>query len=87
MLSLLDSLLGMSMANAIEKMSLPQVVRDVLLKSEGTYGRFLLLALAAERGRVEQVTKLAEQIGIPLESVEDSKAAARVWAEEALKFS
>ena len=40
-----------------------------------------------EKGRSEQVAKLAEQIGVTPETVEDAKQSARAWAEEAMKFS
>lgn len=87
MLSLLDSLLGISMAQLIDRMALPEVVRQVLLNSEGPYGRFLMLAMASERGRVEQVVRLTEQIGIALDTVDDCRAEALAWADEAMKIT
>lgn len=87
MLSLLDSLLGMPMAKVLERMNLPAPVVDVLLKSEGPHGRFLMLALAMERGRSDQAVRLAVDLGIAPEVLEDSVAAARAWAEEALLAS
>jgi EAL and modified HD-GYP domain-containing signal transduction protein len=87
MLSLLDSLLGMPMAAALGKIHLPQFVVDVLLKSEGPYGRFLMLALAMEKGRSEQAAKLAEDLGIDAEKLEESHAAAFAWAQTALTSS
>jgi EAL and modified HD-GYP domain-containing signal transduction protein len=85
LLSLLDSLLGMAMDRAVERMNLPEVVRSVLLNSDGPYGRFLLLALAAEKGNPETLARLAEQIGISLDRVEECRVEAECWTDAALQ--
>ncbi len=85
MFSLLDSLLGMPMAQVIEWMTLPEVVRQVLLHCEGPHGRFLMLAMATEKGRTDKVARLAEQMGISLETIADSRTEALAWAEEAMR--
>ena len=87
MLSLLDALLGMPMERAIEKMALPKAVRQVLIESDGPYARFVLLALAMEKGRTEQMAMLAAQLGIRADILEESRIAAHTWAEQALEFS
>ncbi len=87
MLSLLDSLLNTPMAKIVERMTLPEVVRQVLLHSEGPYGRFLMLAMASEKGRLDQLTRLAEQIGIAEETIADCRTEAQAWAEEAMRLS
>jgi EAL and modified HD-GYP domain-containing signal transduction protein len=84
-LSLLDSLLGVSMDRAIERMTLPDIVRKVLLQSEGPYGRFLMLALATEKGQPERMAVLAAQLGIADDRVEACRGGAEAWAEEALR--
>lgn len=85
LLSLLDSLLGVPMARVVERLHLSAALRDVLLKSEGPLGHYLLLALAAEKGRADQVSRLAERLAIPLQDIQAASSAALIWAEEALR--
>lgn len=86
LLSLLDSLLSMPMEKIVAKMNLSPVVADVLLRSEGSYGRYLLLALAVEKGRGEQAGRLAQSLGLSAEAVDRSALAAIDWAQEAMSF-
>jgi EAL and modified HD-GYP domain-containing signal transduction protein len=86
LLSLLDSLLGVPMARVVERMHLSAAMRDVLLQSEGPLGRYLMLAIAVEKGRVEAVDRLATQLSIPLAEIETASAEALTWAEEALRL-
>ncbi|HEX5801901.1 MAG TPA: HDOD domain-containing protein, partial [Azospira sp.] len=84
LLSLIDSLLGQPMARVLARMNLPQHVAEVLLGSDGPYGRFLLLALAVEKGRDEQALRFAASLELPPDGVEAAACAARAWAEAAL---
>lgn len=84
LLSLIDSLLGQPMARVLARMNLPQHVAEVLLSSDGPYGRFLLLALAVERGRDEQALRFAASLDLPPDDVEAAARTARAWAEAAL---
>jgi EAL and modified HD-GYP domain-containing signal transduction protein len=84
LLSLFDVLLNMSMPRVLSQMHLSDKVADVLLRSEGPYGRYLMLVLAMEKGRVNQATQLAERLGIPLDSLEPTRCAAFGWAQQAL---
>lgn len=85
MLSLLDSLMGMPMEQASARISLPQPVRDALLSRQGRYGELLRLALAMERGQAADVSSLATALGISGDILENSRIAARAWAEEAFR--
>jgi EAL and modified HD-GYP domain-containing signal transduction protein len=87
MFSVFDSLLGLSMERVLEKIHLPAAVGDVLARSEGPYAGYLTLTLAVEKGRSELVGKMTRQLGLPLQKVADSSAAALAWAEAALKSS
>lgn len=84
LLSLLDSLLGLPMAQVVRRMNLPAQVAEVLLNSGGPYGRFLLLALAVEKGRGEQLQRFADALEIAEEQIEVAAREARQWAETAL---
>jgi EAL and modified HD-GYP domain-containing signal transduction protein len=86
LLSLLDCLLSTPMANIVQKMNLPPVVVDVLLRSEGDYSRYLLLAIAVEKGRSDQAGRLASSLGLGAEVVDKSVLAALDWAENAVSF-
>ena len=84
LLSLFDVLLNMAMPRVLAQMHLSDKVADVLLRSEGPYGRYLMLALAMEKGRVSQAAQLAERLGIPLDTLEPTRSEAFTWAQQAL---
>jgi EAL and modified HD-GYP domain-containing signal transduction protein len=87
LLSLLDSLLGVPMAKVVERLHLSAEMKDVLLNSAGPIGRYLMLAIAVEKGGVEQICRLAQQTVISIEGIEKASAAAREWAEHAVRLS
>ena len=87
LLSVMDALLGMPMAKVLEKMHLPPTVQDVLLRSEGPYGRYLMLALALEKGRSDQVEKLAQTLDLDPSLLAGNSLAALAWAEEAMEHN
>lgn len=84
LLSFVDTLLGMPMKDIVATMSLPQIVQDVLLRSDGPYGRYLLLTLSVEKCLPERATKLAYTLGIELDDLSQYRNAALQWAEEAV---
>ena len=75
------------MAKVIERIHLSTEIRDVLLNSAGPFGRYLMLAIAVEKGRTEQVCSLVRQFAIPLDEVEKVSAEALEWAEKAVRLS
>lgn len=87
LLSLVDNLLGLPMAEVVGKMHLPQAVADVLLGNGGPYSRWLLLALAVERGKIERAAELIATLSLDADRLEECVTAARAWAEEALQNS
>ncbi|MBA3998738.1 MAG: hypothetical protein C0466_16455 [Candidatus Accumulibacter sp.] len=84
LLSLADILLCMPMAKVVERMNLPEGVTEVLVSNDGPHGRYLLLAIAMEKGRFEQIERLAGLLGADVAAVEAASAAARQWTDEAL---
>ena len=84
---MLDSLLGVPMARVVERIHLSAEIKDVLLNSAGPFGRYLMLAVAVEKGRVEQTSRLAQQTAIPLDEIEKASAEALEWAASAVRFS
>lgn len=86
LLSLLDSLLKIPIEKIVSRMHLPESVAQVLLRSEGIYGRYLRLSIAMERGRSDQAARLANELSITPELLTNSNQAALVWAEEAMRM-
>jgi EAL and modified HD-GYP domain-containing signal transduction protein len=85
LLSLLDSLLGISMDRVVERLNLSDAIRAVLLQSDGPLGRYLMLAIAAEKGQVDHVGRLAALLLIPLVDIEVASVEALVWAGDAVR--
>ncbi len=83
--SLLDCLLGMPMPAILERFSLPRPVEDVLLRSEGAYARHLALAIAVERGRSAQWSRLAVALGVDPGDIQAATVAALAGAEDAMR--
>lgn len=78
--SMIESLLQIPLAKILERLSLPVSVSDVLLRSEGPYARYLMLALAMERCRVEQALALAQQLGIDSGLMLENYSQSMAWA-------
>jgi EAL and modified HD-GYP domain-containing signal transduction protein len=85
LLSMLDCLLGVPMPQILARLALPKPVTDVLLRSDGEYARYLMLAITVERGRTESWMKAAELLDLSPEQIETASLSALAWAEEALQ--
>jgi c-di-GMP-related signal transduction protein len=62
-------------------------MKEVLLDSSGPLGRYLLLAIAVEKGHAANVARLAGQLEHALEDVEAAALESIAWAEEAVRLS
>lgn len=87
LLSLLDSLLGVPMAAVVERIHLSAALREALLDSGGPLGPYLALAIAVEKGHVENVARYAQRLGYALPQVETATMAALAWADEAVRYN
>lgn len=87
LLSLLDALLGLPMISVVDKIHLSPALKEVLLDSGGPLGRYLMLAIAVEKGHIGNVARLAEQLGYQTASIESASIEAIRWAENAAKLS
>lgn len=85
LISLFDLLFSMPLQRILQKISVSEDVRRVLLNSEGPYGRFLMLAIAVEKGQAEQALKLASSLGIDAETLGKTSQSALAWAETAMR--
>lgn len=87
LLSFVDTLLGMPIGAVLQDLTLPAVIREVLLSSEGPYGPYLLLALAVERGQVRRATQLSISLGIAPDALTSYRNEAQQWAEQAVQLA
>jgi EAL and modified HD-GYP domain-containing signal transduction protein len=87
LLSLVDSLLGLPMSAVVARINLSPALTDVLLNSGGPLGRYLMLSIAVEKGHVQNVARLSEQLGYSLETIESASVEALGWAEEAVNLT
>jgi EAL and modified HD-GYP domain-containing signal transduction protein len=78
--SLLDRLLGIPMAEVLDKIQLPEAMSQALLDREGIYGDFLALAEACERG-AGCAGKLAASLQIDATQVSQKHLSALAWAQ------
>ena len=87
LLSLLDSLLGLPMSAVVGKLNLLPALSEALLNSSGPLARYLMLSIAVEKGRVQNVARLADELGYSLEAIESASVEAIGWAEEAVNLT
>lgn len=79
--SMLDILLGVSMENVLESMSLPESICDALLGNGGIYGPFLDLAKAGEGKDGQALAEQAGMLGISAEQFNRAQIEALEFAE------
>jgi EAL and modified HD-GYP domain-containing signal transduction protein len=82
--SLLDTMLGMPMAQAIESLSLPDTVLAALLYRSGPFAPFLQLAEVCETGSDEDVANAADALALSSHQVNMAHLEALVWTETLL---
>ena len=80
--SLLDAMLDMPMARALESLALPQPVADALLRREGMLAPFLALTEACENGDDAAFAEAADQLQLSSHQINWSHLQALAWAEE-----
>ena len=87
LLSMFDVLLGMPMPKILAKMHLSAEVQDVLLRSVGPYGQYLMLALLVERGMAVRAAEIGAALGIAPGTLGATSTAAFQWAQESLRHT
>ena len=80
-LSMLDALLNMPMAQAIASLKLSQPTIDALLNGEGVYAPYLRLAIACEKGDQQSIEQLSAELGMSDEEVNVAHINSLVWSE------
>ncbi len=79
--SLLDTMLGVPMAKALESVALPESVTDALLYRTGTLAPFLALTEACENGNDEIFGRTADALALSNKQVNWAHLQALAWAE------
>lgn len=80
--SLIDVILGIPIAKAIDTLSLPEGISEALLNRGGVYGPFLGLAKACEGGDWKQIDQLAQKAGLSARQINEAHLGAIAWAEQ-----
>jgi EAL and modified HD-GYP domain-containing signal transduction protein len=79
--SLVDVMLGVPMAKALNSLGLPSDVNDALLEGSGVLAPFLHLAEACESANDKDVAALAQTLQLSNEQINRCHLAALAWAE------
>lgn len=79
--SLLDTILGIPMDQALNSIALPQPVVDALLHRTGVYAPFLDLVLACESGDEEAFARNSEALHLSNHQVNWAHLQALAWAD------
>jgi c-di-GMP-related signal transduction protein len=80
--SLIDTLVGMPLRQAVESVNLPESVTRALLDNEGTLAPFLTLAKACESGDEVAFAKAAEELQLSNHQVNWAHLQALIWADQ-----
>jgi EAL and modified HD-GYP domain-containing signal transduction protein len=83
LLTHLEPLMKMPLPVIVEKLVLADDIKQLLLRNDGPYGRYLMLALAIERG--QPYAELARRLDVLPEDVNRRQIAAVEWAINALQ--
>lgn len=80
--SLLDVLLNAPMAQAVERLHLPPLIVEALIRHSGVYAPYLDLAVACEEADEESISRIADSCGLDAKTVNQAHIQALIWAEE-----
>lgn len=89
-LSVVDALFEMPMEDALAQLTLPEAMRQALLKRQGKYAPYLRLAIACEESDQDTIRALAAECGLDAIQVNQRHVEALTWAlgfSEALESS
>jgi EAL and modified HD-GYP domain-containing signal transduction protein len=79
--SLLDTMLGLPLSDALESISLPQSVTDALLHNKGVLAPFLQLTMACENADDTLFAETATELQLTGDQVNWAHLQALAWAE------
>jgi len=70
------------METVLKQVSLPALVNEALLHRRGIYAPYLRLAIACEQSDEEDISALAQAIGLDAQQVNDLHIEALSWAQQ-----
>jgi EAL and modified HD-GYP domain-containing signal transduction protein len=79
-LSVIDTLLEIPMADALAQLTLPEPVSDALLRRQGKYAPYLKLAIACEESDQASIQTLASECGVDAATLNPLHLGALSWA-------
>lgn len=82
MFSMLDALLGMPLADALELVTLPAVVSDAVLRGDGVFAPYLGIAKGCESAEEAPLDILSARYGIPVARMTALHLEALAWGEQ-----
>lgn len=80
-LSMLDSLMGLPLPQALDGLRLPESVQDALLRGQGPLAPYLQLAQACEQFDQAAIAGLCTQAGLTADAVNLAHVNALIWSE------
>ena len=80
--SMLDKMLGMSLADAVNLLNIPDASSAALLEHAGPMGQLLALAIACETGEAEPFEQAAQSLGLDNQRINWSHLQALAWADQ-----
>lgn len=78
-MSLLDTLLGVTLQEIVKQANLAHEVEAALLGHSGILGKLLLLVQKMEQGKVDTATALLAETGLSLDDLMQSQLEAMCW--------
>jgi c-di-GMP-related signal transduction protein len=82
MFSLLEAMLHVPLAIALNSINLPEVITDALLHNEGDYAPLLKLTLALEQNDWIEILALAHELGLTSQEITEKHMAALEWSNQ-----
>jgi EAL and modified HD-GYP domain-containing signal transduction protein len=87
LLSLFDVLLGVPMAQLLDKMQLSDAIRNALLGGDSAYTPYLTMVLLLQRDKVAPALEIAQQLGLDVDGLAVVGQAAFEWAQESVRHT
>ena len=82
MMSLMEVLLEIPLAQVVEELNLSAEIRDAILRRQGYLGRLLTLVEAVERYDPEYIGALLEELSLTLDQLTAVEVQAMQWAND-----
>jgi len=82
--SVLDAILGQQMEQVLDEISLDPAIKASLVDTHSEHSVWIGLLNELDRGRWDELEKKAQQMGIPMEFVDNAASEAALWTDEVM---